>query len=213
MKKKNLLILLIAIAFIGFTFAFMLNSSLFDNLFKTSSYGSSVTDEFVSPSGWKPGDTTTKRVVVNNEGNSAIAVRLKYSEIWHSTQGEDVTDINNVINDIPAAVINRTNTNNWIKDGDYYYYYKRLSNNESTTAFMDSVTFNSEIELSYGCANSYNSTPSFSSASALSTEEDNVKCIYAYGPYTGATYVIDFDIETIQYDAYEEAWGTSVTIE
>lgn len=203
MKRIKFIIFLIVFVIVGVTFAFFSNTNTFNNLFKTTSYGTSVTDVFVSPDNWTPGTTTTKQVIVNNEGSGDIAVRLSYVEQWSS--GDTVID--NVINDIPAVIINRTNVSNWIKDGNYYYYYKRLKTNESTTSFMDSVTFNSEIEGGYGCISGSDYLY------GVSNSEDQVHCVYGLGPYNGSTYNLSFNIETIQYDAYEKVWETSVEIE
>ena len=53
-------------------------------------------------------------------------------------------------------------TRSWTKVGDYYYYNYKLAPGESTTSFLESVTFNSKTKLDDTC---------------VTTEENGVKTL------------------------------------
>ena len=69
------------IAIFGITFAYFGNLMGVVNEFKTNPYGSTVTEQFVSPTNWKPGDTTEKTLIVENTGSVDEAVRVSYTEL------------------------------------------------------------------------------------------------------------------------------------
>ena len=108
-NKKNLLILLLVaiIGIVGLTIAYFSSSSIFENTFENSEYGSEITKIFSSPDDWIPGTTTPKILKVKNTGSVDEAVRVTYSETWVSKNGDELPLKQNG-ND--AAIINWTNS-------------------------------------------------------------------------------------------------------
>ena len=200
MKKYDIKPLL-AIAFIlvggiiGGTVAYFTTNASFENVFKTKPYATEIKETFESPDNWTPGTTTAKTVIAKNTGDVDIAVRVSYTEAWVSANNTalPLKQGNNT-----AAIINFANTSDWIKDGNYYYYNKKLSKNQSTSTFLDSVTFNKNITASTTCT----------------TSDDGLveNCVSTGNGYDGATYTLTINVETIQYDAYQEVWTDNVTI-
>ena len=149
MKNKILIVvLLISIFLIGFTIAYFNNDTNIENKFSTSPYSTTVIEHFIAPTNWKPGDTTSKTVYVSNYSLNNVAVRLSLKEEWISSNN---TILTNYQDGQPIAIIKLSNNNDWIKDGDYYYYRKVLKPNTMTSSFMDSVTFNENIEYFVNC--------------------------------------------------------------
>ena len=99
-----------------------------------------------------------------------------------------------------VALINFTNPSDWTKVGDYYYYNYKLAPQESTTSLIESVTFNSKTKLNDTCT------------TTLSEGTKTVTCNSSGSDYDHATYTLTFDIETVQYNKYKEAWGVSNNI-
>ena len=86
MKNSKSIIILLIIAIVGvvgLTLAYFSNSSSVTNIFSTNEYGSTVTEEFVSPTNWTPGTVTDKTLVVTNSGSVNEAVRVSYEEKWN----------------------------------------------------------------------------------------------------------------------------------
>ena len=100
-----------------------------------------------------------------------------------------------------ASIINFTNLDDWIKYGDYYYYNKKLSSGDLTSTFSDSVTFNSLIVNDYNCYKEKN------------YDILKISCTSTGGGYDGATYLLTFKVETVQFDSYKEIWNTDFEIE
>ena len=216
MKQRKSVIALLLIAIIGvvgLTFAYFSNSDTIENNFITKEYGSTYTEEFVSPDNWLPGDTTNKTVVATNTGQVDQAVRIHVTEAWtthnngtlngwihpdgtkstHETNAELETDER-------VAIINLANTSDWTKVGDYYYYNYKLVPGKSTTSFIESVTFNSKTKLDNTC---------------VTTEGNGTKtitCNSSGDDYDNATYSLTFTIDTVQYNQYRNAWNTNFNI-
>ena len=218
MNKKNRtlvsIILILTIGLIGLTIAYFSNSTTIDNLFSTKEYGTTYTEEFVSPDNWLPGDTTDKIVTVTNSGQVDEAVRISYTEEWipndknatltgwihadgtksnHESEEELTTDER-------AAVINFTNPSDWTKVGNYYYYNYKLAPGETTSSFIESVTFNASTKLGDTC------TPLTSNGTTTIT------CNSSGSDYDNAKYTLTFKIETVQFNKYMNAWNTDVAI-
>jgi len=210
MKSKKLiliLILVLTIGIVGLTIAYFANSSTITNTFNTNPYGTTVTEEFVSPDNWLPGTSTTKSLTVTNSGQIDEAVRISYTEVWTSRSAKN----NNEEGDLPlqqngntAALIHFTNTDDWTtvtENGITYRYYNyKLAPSATTSELLDYVTFNSAITNSSNCT---------------TTESNGTKtitCNSTGNGYDDATYKLTFTIETIQYDKYKTAWGTNVNI-
>lgn len=194
-KKKLLVVMGISIlTVLGGTLAYFTTSTNITNPFKVGKYNFSVKEEFVSPSNWTPGTTTSKTVKVKNDGTIDMAVRASYTEKWVNANGEDLTlkDSNNNV----AAIINFND--GWTKDSDGYYYYgskdslTKVEPGNESTSFISGVTFNENI-----------------TASLNKTESSDGKTITYESTgngYDNATYTLTIKIDTIQYDQANNVW-------
>ena len=86
-KTIIILILLLLVGIVGVTIAYFSNTTSINNLFSTKEYGTTVTEEFVSPDNWLPGTTTDKKINVTNSGKVDEAVRISYTEKWVAKDG------------------------------------------------------------------------------------------------------------------------------
>ena len=210
MKNSKSIIALLIIAIVGvvgLTIAFFSNSSTITNEFSTNPYGTTVTEEFISPNNWLPGTTTDKTLVVTNTGSVDEAVRVSYEESWTSANAKANSQTGDLAlsqNNNRAAIIHWTNANEWTTSTEngveYRYYNYKLAPGDATSTLLESVEFNSLITNSATCDES---------------ESNGVKTITCNSNgsgYDGATYKLVFTIETVQYNKYVEAWGTSVAI-
>ena len=212
-KKKSLiaLLVLVIVGVICFTLAYFSDSITIGNEFKTKEYGTSVTEEFVSPDNWTPGTTTEKSVIATNTGKVDEAVRISYTEKWVAVDGTElsgwVDEKGNVTNhedelatDERAAIINFDNESDWTLSDGYYYYNYKLAPTESTSSLIESVTFNSIVQSSSNCP------------IEVTGGSQTITCTSTGNGYDGATYTLTFTIETVQYDQYKNAWSTTFDI-
>ena len=217
MKEKKtiiILILVLTIGIVGLTIAYFSNSTSVNNVFTTQPYGTTVTENFTSPSNWLPGQEVDKTVVATNTGNVDEAVRISFEESWtpyntsstlngwihqdgskssHTTESE-------LANDERVAVIDFDNDSDWDYEDGYYYYKYKIAPGETTSSLIKSVTFNSKTKLDDTCT---------------TTEGNGTKtitCNSSGSDYDHATYTLTFTVETVQYNKYVEAWGTNVAI-
>ena len=201
------LILVLTIGIVGLTIAYFSNSSTITNTFNTNPYGTTVTEEFVSPDNWLPGTSTDKSLTVTNSGQVDEAVRISYIETWTSRSAKN----NDEEGDLPlsqngntAALIHFTNTDDWTtvtENGTTYRYYNyKLEPNQTTSELLDYVTFNPAITNSSNCIETPTATGK------------TITCNSTGDGYDDATYKLTFTIETVQYNKYKEAWGTNVNI-
>jgi len=202
MKKKPLMyVLLFVVAFIaiGVTVAYYTSSDTFSNEFNTGTYEIETQENFESPDNWTPGTTTPKTVIATNKGTTPIAVRIKLTPSWQDADGNPLPLTDN--NDNEAAIINFSNNydRKWVYQDGYYYYKRALNENQSTTSLLKSVTFNPDFDIN----------------NVKDCETVNVvtNCITEFTDYSGGKYTLQVEIETAQYDKYEEIWGTTVEIE
>jgi predicted ribosomally synthesized peptide with SipW-like signal peptide len=191
MENKKSLIALALVALVGIvggTYAYFTSSAKLTNEFKTGTYSTSVTEEFVSPDNWTPGTTTTKKVNVTNNGSVEVAVRASYTEIWTAKDGTVLSGTRN-----GERVAQFTIGSDWELASDGYYYYKEtLKNGQTSSDFISSVTFNPNFELEEG-----------TDIQCTTTKENGkttVNCANLTTGYAGATYSLDITIETIQAD-------------
>ena len=197
-RKSVIALLLVAIiGIVGLTFAYFTNSTEVENIFTTKEYGTTYTEQFVSPDNWLPGDTTNKTITATNTGQVDQAVRISLSQAWVSHNGDTLALSKN---GVTAAVLNLANTSDWTKVGDYYYYNYKLAPGETTTSFLESVTFNKDIELDDTCTESVNN--------GVRT----ISCNSSGDDYDNATYTLTLTIETVQYNKYASAWGTGNSV-
>jgi alternate signal-mediated exported protein len=193
-------VILAVVGVIGGTFAYFTSTDTFTNVFSTKPYVMEVTEVFESPTDWTPGTTTNKTVIATNKGDVPSAVRVKLTENWVDANGNPLPLVDN--NNVSAAIINFAIdfSSNWVKNGNYYYYKKALSKNESTSSLLESVTFNSLVEI-----------PSEDNCVTDDTTHTTI-CTTTTTGYAGGSYTLIVDVETVQYDQYRAAWNTTVSI-
>ena len=184
-NKKKIVTALAGLALVGAvggTFAYFNSSATFENIFHTAGLGVKYTENFVSPDNWQPGDTTPKTLTVKNESTVPLTAKIKIvKEEWK----KDDTVLPLKQNDVEVAVKD-INTTDWIKHDDYYYYKKTLQPGETSTTFINSVTYNADTDLSTVC------TPT----GTIGEGTYSVTC--TGGEYSGATYTLKLQVETVQ---------------
>ena len=204
MEKKNKKpLIFIALLFslfliVGGTIAYYTSSDTFNNEFNTRTYGVEAQEDFVSPDNWLPGTTTPKTVIATNKGSTPIAVRIKLTPSWEDANGDPLPLKDN--NDNEAAIINFASDLNfrWVYQDGYYYYKRALNENQSTTSLLKSVTFNPNVNI--------NNTSNCETVNGVTT------CTTGLTDYAGGIYTLRVEIETAQYDKYEEIWGTDFEV-
>ena len=183
-KKKNIIVLglLLVVGIVGVTFAMFTTEHNLTNIFKTKPFSTTVYEVFESPESWTPGTTTPKEVYATNNSEIDTKVRISYTEEWTAADGSTLPIMQD---DIKTTMINLANTDEWTKDGDYYYYNEILAPGETTSSFIESVTFNIETTSSFEC---------------ITDDEDHDICTSTGTGYDGATYKLTFKIEIYQAD-------------
>ena len=193
-KKVTILFILIAsliLITIGATFAYYMSTTDFENEFNTALYQTEATETFESPDNWMPGDTTPKTLTIKNTGNVNVKARVCLTEEWTSHNGDTLS---NTYNGQSAAIINLTNTEDWTKKGNCYEYNDVLEPNDTTSTFMESVTFNSVVEPDLTCTSS---TVGNTTTKTCSSSGDG---------YDNATYTLTLRAETVQANKASEVW-------
>ena len=202
MKNKKSLIALVAllvVGVVGATFAYYTNTATFENKFTTGKYEASFTETFKSPSNWTPGTETEKKVIVTNTGNVDLVARVSYEEKWISADNTDITNQATVGTEKIALF---TPTAKWIDGGDGYYYYSEvIAAGNSSTPFIESVTFNPDFVL----VEDRDYTCTLDSTTAEGTIVQ--KCVNTETGFAGATYTLTITVETIQADAAWEKYN------
>ena len=196
MKKKKRIITtlgLLLVVVIGATFAYYTSNTSFENVFNAGKYKITLTEEFVSPDNWVPGETIPKTVTAKNDGTVDAAVRISYTEQWTKEIDGVETDITSQVSPNPA-IINFDNTDDWTLSNGKYYYKYILKPTDETSSFISGVTLDPNLN------------------SVTCTGEGNTKTCEARNEASGAKYKLTFTIETIQYDVYENEWNTNVEI-
>ena len=207
-KKTIVALLLVAIlGVVGITIAYFTSTDTFQNVFGTKPYGIQVVETFESPDDWTPGTTTSKTIIATNTGQVDAAVRVHYTESWVDANNQTLPLTDNASPTPNRAAIINFNSNlstNWTQStegGTTYYYYKtKLAPNASTTSLIDSVTFNPAVAI--GTTNNC----------VDDTTNHTRTCTTSTTGYGGGTYTLTVTVETVQYDQYQAAWGTSVVI-
>ena len=181
---------------IGYTIAYFTTSDSFDNKFYASDYVVEVEETFESPDHWEPGDTTPKEVIATNRSEFPVAVRVKLTPSWEDANGDPLPIFDT--DDNLAAIVNFTDnyTSKWNYIDGYYYYLNPLEKDESTTSLLDSVTFNKKVNSG--------------STTNCQTTNGVLKCTSTLNDYAGGKYKLKVDIETCQYNKYEEIWGVYI---
>ena len=196
MKKKKTIIAittLLLVVVVGATFAYYTSNTSFENVFNAGKYKITLTEEFVSPDNWVPGETVPKTVTAKNDGTVPAAVRISYTEQWTKEIDGVETDITSQVTPNPA-IINFANQGDWTSSNGYYYYKYILEPTDETSSFISGVTLDPNLD------------------SVTCTGEGNTKTCEAQNKASGAKYKLTFTIQTIQYDVYESEWNTDVEI-
>ena len=197
-KNKKVILALVLLLGMAATFAYYTTTDSFENIFKTSKYGTKVEEVFESPDDWTPGDETSKTVIATNTGDVCENVRVSYTESWKNENNNDLPLVDPILNE-RIAIINFDNTADWKQNGNYYYYNKNLLKNESTTSFMKSVTYNPNY-----------ATSGMNCTSTTEGNKTTKECSTGNDSYAGGTYKLTITVETIQCDAMESEWGVSL---
>lgn len=191
-KNKSIIaiIVLLIVGTIGGTYSLMRGNSVLTNTFTTAEYGTTIIEEFKSPTNWLPGDTENKNIQITNNGNVSMAVRISLDESWTKKDG---TSLSLKKDGLDVAIINFENQNLWKKSGDYYYYTKELKKNETSSKFISGVKFNENITGEYVCT----------------TTENKEKCLMT-NDYADAIYKLKITMETIQFDKVTSEWNVNL---
>lgn len=201
-KKTVIALLVLSLAFVSGTLAYYRNTFALNNPFETSEFATSVSEAFVSPNGWQPGDTTNKSLTVTNDGDVDVKARVKIVETWKDKNNNVIS--NTLPNGEKAAIINYHNTDKWIAktcSGETYFVYTdTLEKNDETDSLIDSVTFNPNATGGFACNRVENNTGG-----------STVQCEGTGADYDGATYSLQLVVETVQASAASASWGTCTT--
>ena len=204
--KKNykpimfLLLLMFVFVVVGGTIAYYTSNDTFENEFDAGKYKIETQEAFVSPENWTPGTTTPKTFTVTNKGTVDSAVKVCFTQSW--------VDANNAplnlkdTHDNLAAVLNFASNSDkkWLEDCSNdgvtkycFYYYKKLEPNETTSNLLESVTFNANVDID--------------STRNCTTENGVTTCTTTATGYAGAKYTLNVNIETVQYDQYQNVFS------
>jgi len=201
MKNKRSLfaiVLVVLFGIIGGTIAYYQSNDTFTNEFNTGNYVIKAEETFESPDNWIPGDTTEKKISVKNEGNVDAAVKVCFREKWEDKDGNTLPTLKN---SNPVAILNYKQgyRNYWLEDCNQavkcFYYYKKLEPNETTEDLLESVTFNSNVV--FNNTTSCTDDPTTHKKSCTTTVDD----------YSDAKYTLNIDIETVQYNSYQNVFN------
>ena len=203
MKNKKPIIFLVMLFVVTITvagtIAYYTSSDTFDNTFNSGTYDVETQENFVSPDNWTPGTTTPKTVIATNKGTTPAAVRVKLTPSWVDKDGNPLSLTDS--NDNNVAIINFSNdyTKKWVYQDGYYYYKRALNENQSTTSLLKSITFNPNAEI--------DKTKNCETVNGITT------CRTTYNDYSGGTYTLQVEVETCQYDQYQEIWGVTINLQ
>ena len=206
-KNRKPLIFILLLVFVGIvvggTFAYYTSNDTFNNEFDAGKYKIETQEAFVSPDNWTPGTTTPKTFSVTNKGTVDAAVKVCFTQNWVDANNQplDLKDSHDNL----AAVLNFASNSDkkWLEDCSNngttkycFYYYKKLEPNETTTNLLESVTYNGAVDI--------NTTRN------CTTENGVTTCTTNATGYAGAKYTLNVNIETVQYDQYQNVF-TNVT--
>ena len=203
-KKRKIFIIIIffifSICVFGVTFSYFTNLVKLEHIYSIKPFSTTVEDEISTPNYWLPGETYEKKIGIANNGEVPIAVRVSYTEKWVSAAGKTLSGYKNGIR---AVLIKFSNSPNWIikkeKGKTYYYYKKFLKPGESVKeSLIESITLNKDLDDNFNCITSNNGR--------------KVECTIDDYSYAGGTYTLTVIIETVQSDAYQIFWGTTIQL-
>ena len=178
--------LLIIVGLIGISLAFFIDEFKLPISFAKQQYNDVTNIKFESPNNWTPGTTTKQEIKYKNKEEVPLAIRISIEEKWISKNGNE---LGLTLSDGTKATILKINNKDWELIDGFYYYKKKLNKGETTSNFIESITFNNNVNYEFKC-NLLN----------------NKKCSKSGDDYNDAKYKLDIYIETIKYDYYEEIW-------
>lgn len=191
-SKRNRLIkplfttlLLIIVGLIGISLAFFIDNIKLPTIFAKQQYNNIKNIEFISPSNWTPGTTINKEINYTNNDNVPIVVRISFDEEWISKNGNN---LGLTLSDGTKAAILTINKE-WILIDGYYYYKNKLNQKETTSNFIDAITFNNNVINETSC-----------------NLLDGVKCRSQGDDYISARYKLNIKIETMSFEYYKDIW-------
>ncbi len=173
---------IVAIAIVGATLAVQGDITRFFNSATLGTSGATFTEQFVSPTNWKPCDTQPKTVTATNTGTKPINVRVTYEDYWIHQNGGSLPLVHD---GIQVAVINFANQSDWeLNEDDGWYYYKNpLQPGQTTSSFIASATFNCAYNLG---------------SNELNVCDGEGNCTTPANAYGDANYHINVTIQTTQ---------------
>ena len=193
--KKNVSVIFIIIAstiligIVGFTFAYFVGYSQYENTFDASTYSVLASEYFVSPDNWEPGQTVPKAISVTNNGSGYIKVRICLEESW--TSNGNTLPLTQ--NGERIAIINESSTDLWTKEGDCYYYNYELAPATQALTPISGVTFNPNYDGEIQTTTSNNGQ--------TRTHETDTSS------YSNATYTLKLTAEGAQASKYAQIWN------
>ena len=145
------------IALVGGTFAYFRMTWEKENSFGVADYTTTISETFTSPAEWTPCTETPKIVNVVNAGNVAVAARIKIAEQRWDKLDDERENVTGTLpltaNSQDMAVLGLVNTSDWVLGSDGYYYYQSdIAAGETSSNFIESVTFNCEANTDYAAA-------------------------------------------------------------
>jgi len=160
MKDKRALVgiaMLALVVLIGGTFAYFRMTWEKENEFKLGGFESKISETFISPSDWTPCTETPKVVKVTNDGDIALAARVKIQEQRWDKLDDSRQNVAGTlslkVNNEDVAVLGLVNTSDWVLNSDGYYYYQSdIAPGEASSDFIDKVTFNCAAGNDYSSA-------------------------------------------------------------
>lgn len=178
--------LLIIVGLIGISLAFFIDDFKLPISFAKQQYNDVTNIKFESPSNWTPGSTSKKEIKYKNKEEVPLAIRIAIEEKWISKNGNE---LGLTLSDGTKATILNINDKDWKYIDGFYYYKEKVNKGETTSNFINSITFNNNVNYEFKC-NLLN----------------NKKCSSTGDDYNDAKYTLDIYIETIKYDYYKEIW-------
>lgn len=194
--KKTLLVLLISIfTVLGSTVAYFTTQKDVINYLKAAIYGHQIIDTFASSDDWLPGQSLEKEISIKNNGNSDMAVRIYVNEYWQNANENDLPLTDDEGNSIAVLEFN----DDWAfceEDGFYYYGTKSkktaLKPDNKTSSLLNKITLNENVKVDL--------------VETVSEDGTTINYVSSGNGYDGATYNLQFKIETIQYNLADAIW-------
>jgi len=143
---------------IGTTFAFYADRASYNNSLQLAADTATFVDTFDAPEDWTPCTETPKTATATNTNEEERWVRMKIDEYWRTADSQTSAD-DHTTSDLPLSwtdnsgthrytIINTQNTEAWARGDDGWFYYRTaLAKDETTLSYLESVTFNCEVNL------------------------------------------------------------------